>query len=206
MKLSKKFKSLSFATLTCTSLGSIAISQAEEYKQGIYVNLGIGSGTYSDITWSDNLIDTFDFGFGYEAGLGYDFGKRFRSEVTYSYLNSQHDATSKDAKFSSILFNSFIDFPIDDTKFTPFIGLGFGTTNVNAVDLCTAGTATDCDDDVATYSLSGGLAYAVNDSTELTAKITYLGFDDISMNNNGTAFTILASETLTVSIGARVSF
>ena len=206
MNLSKTFKSLSFATLACASLGSANILQAEEYKKGIYVNLGIGSGTYSDIIWSDNLVDTFEYGLGFEAGIGYDFGKRFRTELTYASLNSEHDATGNDGKFSSILLNGFIDFPIEDTKFTPFLGLGFGTTNTDAVDLCTAGAATDCEDDVATYSLSGGLAYAVSDSTELTAKITYLGFDDISMNNNGVAFTVLESETLTVSVGARVSF
>ena len=206
MTLSNTLKSFSIATLAFTSLGSAGTLQAEEYNKGIYVNLGIGSGTYSDVVWSDNSVDTFDYGLGFEAGIGYDFGKRFRTELTYASLNSEHDGTGNDGKFSSIIFNGFIDFPIENTKYTPFLGLGFGTTNTDAVDLCTAGAATDCEDDVATYSVSGGLAYAVNDSTELTAKITYLGFDDISMNNNGVAFTVLESETLTVSIGARVSF
>ena len=93
-----------------------------------------------------------------------------------------------------------------NTKFTPFIGVGFGTTGVDANNLCFANGANDCDDDVATYSLSGGLAYGLNDSTELTAKLTYLGFDDININNNGTRITVLESETLSFHIGARVKF
>ena len=206
MSFKQNLRSISFSTLAFATFGSAAVTQAEEFGKGVYVNLGIGSGTYSDIVWSDGLVDTFDFGFGFEAGLGYDFGKRFRTELTYSKLNSEHDGTGNDAQFGSIIFNGFIDFPIEDTKFTPFLGLGFGTTNVDAVDLCTAAAATDCEDDVATFSFSGGLAYSLNDSTELTGKLTYLGFDDISMNNNGTAFTVLESETFTFSIGARVKF
>ena len=89
---------------------------------------------------------------------------------------------------------------------TPFIGVGFGTTGVDANNLCVANGANDCDDDVATYSLSGGLAYGLNETTELTAKLTYLGFDDIKINNNGTSITVLESETLSFHIGARVKF
>ena len=91
MTLSNTLKSFSIATLAFTSLGSAGTLQAEEYNKGIYVNLGIGSGTYSDVVWSDNSVDTFDYGLGFEAGIGYDFGKRFRTELTYASLNSEHE-------------------------------------------------------------------------------------------------------------------
>ena len=206
MSFLKSIKSISIGSLACASLGSVSVTQAEEFGKGVYVNLGIGTGTYSDIIWSDGAVDTFEYGFGFETGIGYDFGKRFRTELTYSNLSSENDNLGQDGTFNSIIFNGFIDFPISDSKYTPFIGLGFGTTKADADDLCTAGTSTDCEDNVATFSVSGGLAYAINDSTELTAKATYLGFDDISMNNNGTAFTVLESETFTIHLGARVKF
>lgn len=206
MSFLKSFKSASISTLACAALGSASVTKAEEFGKGVYVNLGIGTGTYSDVIWSDGVVDTFEYGFGFEAGIGYDFGKRFRTEITYSNLASENDNLGKDGTFNSLIFNTFIDFPISDSKYTPFIGLGLGTTKADADDLCTSGTSTDCEDDVATFSVSGGLAYAINDSTELTAKATYLGFDDISMNNNGTAFTVLESETFTIHFGARVKF
>tara|TARA_Y100001968_G_C19403934_1_gene742590 strand:+ start:167 stop:787 length:621 start_codon:yes stop_codon:yes gene_type:complete len=206
MELSKNLKALSMTTVAFALFGSTGKTQAEEYQNGIYVNLGLGTGTYSDIVWSDDSVDTFEFGFGWETGIGYDFGKRFRTELTYSNLSSEHDQTGDDATFSSLIFNGFIDFPIEDSKLTPFLGLGVGNTNIDADDVCTSGTATDCKDEIVTFSVSGGLAYAINDSTELTAKVTYLGFDDISMNDNGTAFTVLESETVSMNIGARFRF
>tara|TARA_Y100001968_G_scaffold5784_1_gene5072 strand:- start:1475 stop:2149 length:675 start_codon:yes stop_codon:yes gene_type:complete len=207
MELSKSLKSLSIATVACASFSSTGITQAaEEYENGVYVNIGIGAGTFSDVVWSDNSTDTFEYGFSWESGIGYDFGKTFRTELTYSNLLSEHEETGNNATFSSLIFNGFIDLPIEGSNITPFVGIGFGTTNVDAKDICTSGTSTDCADDVATISVSGGLAYAINDSTELTAKATYLGFDDISMNNNGTAFTVLESETFSIDMGARFRF
>tara|TARA_Y100000589_G_scaffold234810_1_gene222202 strand:- start:1385 stop:2005 length:621 start_codon:yes stop_codon:yes gene_type:complete len=206
MEFTKNLNSLAVATLACASLGSATAIQSEEYEKGIYVNLGIGSGSYSDVVWSDGATDTYEFGFGFETGIGYDFGKNFRTEITYSNLLSENDQVGKNFIFQSLVFNGFIDFPLGDSRYTPFVGLGLGYTHADAKDLCVVGTSTDCFDDVATFSLSGGLAYAINDSTELTAKATYLGFDDINMKNHGQNFTVSESDTLTFLLGARVTF
>ena len=82
-------KSFLLVTLAVSTLGSLLTTRAEEYKKGIYGNLAIGTGTYSDIIWSDGSTDTFQFGFGFETGIGYDFGKRFRTEITYSNTSSE---------------------------------------------------------------------------------------------------------------------
>ena len=205
MKLSKKLSSISISLAAISTFASVNSLQADEYKKGIYSNIGVGAGTYSDILWTTGAVTPFDYGISLDFGLGYDFGKRFRTELSYTNTTSERE-TGNQAKFNSIILNGYLDFPIENTKFTPFIGVGFGTTGVDANNLCFANGANDCDDDVATYSFSGGLAYGLNDTTELTAKLTYLGFDDININNNGTRITVLESETLSFHIGARVKF
>ena len=77
---------------------------------------------------------------------------------------------------------------------------------MDAVNLCTAGGIDDCTDDVATYSLSGGISYALNPDTEITGKITYLGFDTINVTDDGTLVTVTESETLSAHIGVRFMF
>ena len=108
--------------------------------------------------------------------------------------------------FGSIILNGYLDFPIENTKLTPFIGVGYGSTNVDAVNLCTAGGTDDCTDDVATYSLSGGISYALNPETAITGKITYLGFDTINVTDDGTLVTVTESETLSAHIGVKFKF
>ena len=77
---------------------------------------------------------------------------------------------------------------------------------MDAVNLCTAGGTDDCKDDVATYSLSGGISYALNSGTEITGKITYLGFDTINVTDDGILVTVTDSETLSAHIGVKFMF
>ena len=205
MSLTKYLKPISIAAATFVACSSASFVNSEEYNKGVYLNLGLGIGSFSDEVWSDGLEDEFQYGLGFEAGLGYDFGKRFRTEVTYSNTASMAPS-GEDINLNTVLFNGFIDFPAENSNYTPFIGLGYGSTNADATDLCNAGTSTDCDESAGTFSISGGVAYAINETTELTAKATYLNLADLDMNDNGTAFTVDGSGIFSLLFGATVRF
>ena len=203
------FKSLS--TVVTTSLISLApltidSANAEEYKKGFYSSFGLGAGTFSDLLLSGTIYSVpFDYGFSYETGFGYDFGKRFRAELSYTNTTSEI-STGNQAKFGSFILNGYVDFPIDDSKWAPFVGVGIGTTHVDATNLCTVGGTDDCQDNVNTYSLSGGINYALNDTTEKTSKVTYLGFGDIDTTDDGVTLSVSESEILSYRIGLTFRF
>ena len=203
------FKSLS--TVVTTSLISLApltidSANAEEYKKGFYSSFGLGAGTFSDLLLSGTIYSVpFDYGFSYETGFGYDFGKRFRAELSYTNTTSEI-STGNQAKFGSFILNGYVDFPIENSKWAPFLGVGIGTTNVDATNLCTVGGTDDCKDNTSTYSLSGGINYALNDTTEITSKVTYLGFGDIDTTDDGVTLRVSESETLSFRIGLTFRF
>ena len=155
--------SKSLAALSIASLSMLPFAKevkSDDYKKGLYGYIGAGTGTFSDLVIQGTPFSVnFDPGFSFESSLGYDFGKHFRVEASYSNTTST-TVTDNNDKIRSIIFNGYLDFPIENSKWTPFIGAGYGSTNVDAVNLCTAGGADDCEDDVATYSISGGLSYA----------------------------------------------
>ena len=204
MSALKSLAALSIASISILPL--VPELKADDYEKGFYGSVGVGSGTFSDLL----LVGTpfalaFDPGFSYEGSFGYDFGKHLRADV--SYMNTVSTiSTNHQAVFGSITLNAYLDFPIANTKWTPFIGAGYGSTNVDAVNLCTSGGTDDCKDDVSTYSISGGISYALNSDTDITGKITYLGFDDIKITDDATQVTITESETLSAHIGVKFKF
>ena len=207
----KKFKqkiSLSLLTAGAASLLTPDLIKADQYKSGVYGSINIGAGKFSDIEQAGAATIEFDPGFSYEGSLGYDFGKRFRADLSYTNTTSSSSLTGVDfdAKFGSLMINGFIDFPIEDTKWEPFIGLGVGTTKADVEGSCTAAANTDCTDDVFTFGISGGVNYALNPQSDITAKITYLGFEDIEIINQGVPVTITGGETLSATVGIKFKF
>ena len=204
----KKFNSISLLTAGTLALLSTDFVKAEEYKSGVYASINIGAGKFSDVTQAGGGTLEFDSGMSYEGSLGYDFGKRFRADVSYSNTTSSStiNGVDFDVKFSSIMLNGYIDFPIEDTKWEPFIGVGLGTTEGDMDESCTAAANTDCTDNFFTFGITGGVNYALNPGADLTAKITYLGFDDIDITNQGAAVTITDSETLSAHLGIKFKF
>ena len=201
--------SKSLAALSIASLSMLPFAKevkSDDYKKGLYGYIGAGTGTFSDLVIQGTPFSVnFDPGFSFESSLGYDFGKHFRVEASYSNTTST-TVTDNNAKFRSIIFNGYLDFPIENTKWTPFIGAGYGSTNVDAENLCTAGGTDNCKDDVATYSISGGLSYALDSDKDITGKITYLGFDTINVIDDGLAASVTDSETLSVHIVVKFKF
>ena len=204
MLTSKSLDALSIASLSMLPFAKEV--KSDDYKKGLYGYIGAGTGTFSDLVIQGTPFSVnFDPGFSFESSLGYDFGKHYRVEASYSNTTST-TVTDNNAKFRSIIFNGYLDFPIENTKWTPFIGAGYGSTNVDAENLCTAGGTDNCKDDVATYSISGGLSYALDSDKDITGKITYLGFDTINVIDDGLAASVTDSETLSVHIGVKFKF
>ena len=207
MNPSKKFNSISLLTAATLALLPTDFVKAEEYKSGTYATINIGAGTFSDVVQAGGTVE-FDAGMSFEGSLGYDFGKRFRADVSYTHTTSGATINGVDieAKFSSIMLNGYLDFPIENTKWEPFIGVGLGTTQGDMEESCVAAANTDCTDNFFTFGISGGVNYALNPGADITAKITYLGFDDIDITNQGVGVTITESETLSAQVGIKFKF
>ena len=124
MKLSKSLISLSVAAISFTPV--VQEIRADDYEKGFYASIGLGAGTYSDPLINGTPFSLyFDRGFSYEGSLGYDFGKYFRVDASYTNTTSDvHGA--KEAVFGSYIFNGYLDVPLGDTKWTPFVGIGYG--------------------------------------------------------------------------------
>ena len=110
--------------------------KADDYEKGFYASIGLGAGTYSDPLINGTPFSLyFDRGITYEGSFGYDFGKYFRVDASYTNTTSNvHNAN--EAVFRSYIFNGYLDVPLGDTKWTPFIGIGYGATNVDVTKLC----------------------------------------------------------------------
>ncbi len=178
---------------------------AEEEK-GFYTAISLGSGTFSDVVVVGTPFSIpFDYGFSYEGAVGYDFG-RIRTEVSYNKTSSAV-ATGNKIELGSWMFNGFLDFPIKDSKFEPFIGLGYGSTRVDSTNLCTVGGVDSCTDDVGTWGFSIGTGYEISESVDLTGTMTYLGFDTINISDDGSAtVAVTGAETLAFRVGVRFKF
>ena len=204
MKLFKSLTALSIAAISFVPAASEI--KADDYEKGFYASIGLGAGTYSDPLINGTPFSLyFDRGITYEGSFGYDFGKYFRVDASYTNTTSNvHNAN--EAVFKSYIFNGYLDVPLGDTKWTPFIGIGYGATNVDVTKLCTSGGDDDCKDDVATFSWSGGLSYEISSDVEISVKYTYLGFDTINVWDDATHAVVPESETHSVHAGLRFKF
>ena len=200
MKSNKTFRSITIFIGIFSLFFPFLETKANEYKKGFYTSASIGLGKYSGMlqTHTENNVQSdypHDAGFNYEANIGYDFGKKYRFDLSYNN-NSSKIESGRHAFISSLMLNGYIDFPIEDSKWEPFIGLGIGTTNVNGTNTCFQGGVDDCVDDVLTIGVSGGVNYALSKTIDLTSKLTYYKFDDITMIDSGR--TINANDTFNV--------
>ena len=200
----KTIAALSFSVL---AISPLAIeSKADDYEKSFYGSIGIGSGTFSDLFLEGTpFASAFEPGFSYDASLGYDFGKHFRVDVSFTNTTST-TANDKESQFGSIMLNGYLDFPINDTKWTPFIGIGYGSTNIDAVNSCTPGGYDYCKDNVATSRLSTGLSYSLDSNMDITTEVTYLGLGRFTMTDDRNYVSASGSETIAAHIGLRFKF
>ena len=190
-------------------LGSIAIPaladayspvKAGEENKGAYVFIGGGTTQLDDTGASETLSGTkyeidfgLDSGFSYSAGVGYDFGK-FRIEGSYNKANNDIDSftakaagtgvtttASGDVEISTWAFTGYYDFE-NESKWTPYVGAGIGTTKVAIEKLTIAGINTgDGDGDATTYQLKLGTSYEVAERTDLYGEVGYTIIEDLDI-------------------------
>ncbi len=194
--------------------------ESDATKEGWYGTAGIG---YTNLRDADFDIKgsaykgdvEFDSGFGYEAGIGYDFGKT-RLEVGYSQhkgdiekATEDSGATSKvngDGSLNSIMLTVYRDFPSDSGKFTPYIGAGIGSTTVEADDITIAGTVYGDDEEAAfSYQLKAGVSYDMNEKADLYAELSYLNVGEVELAKAGNKVDI-DSSSLGIFTGIRFQF
>ena len=183
----------------------------EENSSGMYGTINLGAAQASDILVLGAGTIESESGFSYEGSLGYDFGKRFRVDISYTKSTPGFDGTQvgiPDGEFSagSLMLNGYLDFPLEDSKWEPFIGIGIGTSEIDVEEICTVAANTDCTDSVFTFGITGGVSYELNPSTSILGKITYLGFEDINITNLGAAAEIRETETVSAQIGLKFNF
>ena len=212
MSYFKKVNTISLiAASSLTFLVGSPLKANEEYSKGMYGTVNLGAAQASDILIIGGGTIESESGFTFEGSLGYDFGKRFRVDVSYTSSTPGFDGAvlgiaDGEYEVGSFMLNGYLDFPIEDTKWEPFIGIGIGTSEIDVEDICVAAANTDCTDSVFTFGLTGGVSYALNPSTSILGKVTYLGFDDIEITNQGVAAEIREAETVSAQIGLKFNF
>lgn len=107
---------------------------------------------------------------------------------------------------SSFFINGYYDFR-NSTAFTPYVGLGVGTRKLDVNYRPSGVGIIDDDDRVMVYQLSVGTLYALTDSLELLAGITYVDGDDATVRSSllPARFDI-NSESFNYRIGVKYNF
>ena len=200
---------------TSLLLGSfIAPTFAEESKD-FYFSIG-GAQTYINDVEGDTTISgtKYDLDSDIDSDFGYEleFGKQidnWRLGVSYGITSPQQKNVSAEnastgvgvvASISpkptfdveSLMFNVYRDFP-NQGKFTPYVGIGLGSTNIKMQTYTTtvAGTdvvVTDDGRDLFTWDIKGGVTYSLNDTTDLYGEVVYANtdsFDEDNINYDG---------------------
>ena len=177
-----------FAKLFATAAVA-ASAVASPAMAGPYINLGIGTGFGTDIDGDVNGID-FDTDarttVGGGVGLGYEFGNiRLEGKVTLSTADVDSvtvGGVKYDVDESGYGWGIGLDLEYDfnnDSKFTPYVGVGVGTS-----------WADDADDNAYGFSAIAGVAYAASEKIDLYGEIAY-GFtpeqeiDGVDYNSYG---------------------
>ena len=143
--------------------------------KGLYFTAGAGFLGLDEIT-NDGTQDSWaptpmEGGLSAEVGLGYRFNKNARGEMTYGvnnfnnakigesgYLNNDRFETS------SVFVSGYYDFA-NQSKLTPYLGLGIGSTFIDSDD----NTNTTADDSTLTFGYQGklGVSYEIGELTDV---------------------------------------
>ena len=186
MKLSRKL--FAIFTVGITAICYPALSK--DYHKGIYNTFYVGAARFKDIYFETIGSRGLDPGFEYQLGVGYDFGKRYRIEGTYIKSISEFEGTSSlnntysELTANTFSINAFVDFPNESGVFTPFLGVGLGTSNLDIEG------ADKVDNNLRNTDLIAGVAYELSDNLDFDAKYTFRYFQDttlglLEMNNIG---------------------
>ena len=113
-----------------------------------------------------------DDAFSGEFGIGYDFENTIRTDITYS--RSKHDIdqslfeSTGEAELSNIFLNIYTDFESSNSKFTPYVGAGVGSSTLDLIFDGTTQSASST-----TYQVKVGTNYAVSKKANLFLEGAY---------------------------------
>jgi len=181
--------------LTVAALAVLAVpirSMAAEDAFYIKGSLGIGMAMDTDI---DNMANaagtaklTYDTGFAGSLAAGYDFANPLRLEVEFMRMKNDLDRlsfdnvignfTEGDLTSRSFMLNGFYDVDTG-SPWTPFVGVGLGWSRL---DLDSPAFSSSDNDDVFTYQLIGGVAYAFNEQWSVDAEYRFIGTGDATIS------------------------
>ena len=139
--------------------------QYDEKRKGVYLTNSIGLSKIRDIEVQNTNSDIeFDTGLGFDIGIGYDFGQ---SRLEASWARGQSDEVSwigysieSDSRIDSLLVSYYYDFR-DNQKWSPFIGVSIGSTNVDIDGF---------EDTGLTYGFGYGLSYKISEIVDVFIK------------------------------------
>lgn len=197
------------ATLTVLAAPMSSMAAADSfYVKG---NIGIGMAMDTDI---DNLPNatgtaemTYDNGFIGSLAAGYDFANPMRMEIELIRQKNDLDITSYDnfygtfnegdLKTHSFMLNGYYDVDTG-SPWKPFVGAGMGWSKLDIND---PGFSTSDSDDVFTYQLIGGVAYAFNDRWSVDVQYRFMGTSEATID--GADFNYNSNDLM---LGLRYSF
>ncbi len=207
----KKMKKIMLSAATLAVLTVPMTSMAAD--QGFYLkgSLGIGMAMDTDIDNMPNAAGTakmtYDTGFLGSLAAGYDFANPMRMELEFMRMKNDLDRLSYenvignfdqgDLVTKSLMVNGFYDVDTG-SAWTPFAGFGLGWSKL---DLDTPAFPVSDNDDVFTYQLIGGVAYAFNEQWSVDAQYRFLGTADATIS--GADYNLNSNNLM---LGLRYSF
>tara|TARA_Y100001968_G_scaffold85940_1_gene77008 strand:+ start:1451 stop:2110 length:660 start_codon:yes stop_codon:yes gene_type:complete len=198
---------------TSLLLGSFSVPSFSEELNGFYLSIGGGLTNIQEVTGDTTISGTkYDLESDFENAFGYEF--EFGKEIENWRIGISYAATEPKQKnitattggvgasaslspkptydVKTIMFNVYRDFPREG-KFTPYVGVGLGSTNVEMQTYTTTVAGTDvavADDgrNLFSWDLKAGLTYDLNDTTGIYGEVIYHqtdSFDEDDINYDG---------------------
>ena len=176
--------------------------------EGFYFKPSIGYSDISDVTASVSNVSVtaeIDPGLTYGISFGYDFGNDIRTEIGYDKTTGDFSkiagtSISGDIDASTFSASVFKDFS-GDSKFTPYIGAGFGTTSIDVSTLTISGTSyAGSNSDTETLTLTLGTNYEFNEGSNLFIEGNYRNVGDVTVSG------VKYSDISTIGVNAGIKF
>ena len=182
-------KSLTVALASAAAISSPVLADSfgsidSAKSSGFYVTGAVGFGSPDEVKAADGWKTTIDTGFASETGIGYRLNDSLRTEITYVYNNPVIQKLVKDGSASSYLFSAYYDIN-NDSKWTPYIGAGVGSSTVNVT------ASVDDSDSTSVWQAKLGVSYDLSERSDLFGEFGYqsigkyhvqnMSFDEVDM-------------------------
>lgn len=182
--------------------GLLPITASAMDKSGLYVAFSghLALTEDADMTSSGVPINTeFDTGFGIGTAVGYDFvgsSLRLEGEMVYRYNRATVSSPSlpgfapkSDVDSIAYMANAYYDIETN-SPITPYVGVGAGLVDIDGIDTVFA------------YQGLAGLAYSLNNESEIYGGYRYFGSEGADLSGGAT----LDYASHSAELGYRVRF